>query len=93
MRRGEFYLTDVPALAQARWRALRRRDVAEDDALGVNSRAELAEAEAACRQRLRAKALAAGVGMIAPETVFLSHDTVLDADVADRALMSCSGPA
>ena len=33
------------------------------------------------QQRLRARALAAGVGMTAPETVFLSHDTVLDADV------------
>ena len=36
--------------------------------------------------RLRARALDAGVGMIAPETVFLSHDTVLEADVADRPL-------
>ncbi len=47
----------------------------------MNSRAELARAERAMQQRLRAAALDAGVGMTAPETVFLSHDTVLEADV------------
>jgi bifunctional UDP-N-acetylglucosamine pyrophosphorylase/glucosamine-1-phosphate N-acetyltransferase len=79
---GEFYLTDVPALAKRDGVACAVATVSEDDALGVNSRAELAEAERRMQNRLRAKALAAGVGMIAPETVFLSHDTVLEADVA-----------
>ncbi len=79
---GEFYLTDVPALAKRDGAVCAVATVSEDDALGVNSRAELAEAERRMQNRLRAKALAAGVGMIAPETVFLSHDTVLDADVA-----------
>jgi len=49
--------------------------------MGVNSRAELAAAEGEMQKRLRAKALDAGVGMTAPETVFLSYDTVLEADV------------
>ena len=49
--------------------------------MGVNSRAELADAEARMQKRLRNSALANGVGMLAPETVFLSHDTVLEADV------------
>jgi bifunctional UDP-N-acetylglucosamine pyrophosphorylase/glucosamine-1-phosphate N-acetyltransferase len=79
---GEFYLTDVPALAARDGVACAVATVAEDDALGVNSRAELAEAERRMQNRLRAKALAAGVGMIAPETVYLCHDTVLGADVA-----------
>jgi bifunctional UDP-N-acetylglucosamine pyrophosphorylase / glucosamine-1-phosphate N-acetyltransferase len=79
---GEFYLTDVPALAKRDGAACAVATVSEDDALGVNSRAELAEAERRMQNRLRAKALAEGVGMIAPETVFLSHDTVLEADVA-----------
>ena len=79
---GEFYLTDVPALAKRDGAVCAVATVSEDDALGVNSRAELAEAERRMQDRLRAKALAAGVGMIAPETVFLSHDTVLEADVA-----------
>jgi bifunctional UDP-N-acetylglucosamine pyrophosphorylase/glucosamine-1-phosphate N-acetyltransferase len=79
---SEFYLTDVPALAKRDGAQCAVATVSEDDALGVNSRAELAEAERRMQDRLRAKALAAGVGMIAPETVFLSHDTVLEADVA-----------
>ena len=78
---GEFYLTDVPALARREGVRCAVATVAEDDALGVNSRAELAEAERRMQQRLRAAAMAAGVGMTAPETVFLSHDTVLEADV------------
>jgi bifunctional UDP-N-acetylglucosamine pyrophosphorylase/glucosamine-1-phosphate N-acetyltransferase len=49
--------------------------------MGMNSRAELAEAEAQMQKRLRAKALAAGVGMQAPDTVYLSYDTALEADV------------
>ncbi len=44
-------------------------------------RAQLAEAEAALQQRLRAAALEAGVSMAAPETVFLAADTILGRDV------------
>src|SRR5262249_36797971 len=54
---------------------------AEEEAMGINSRGELAAAEAVMQHRLRARAMAAGVGMTAPETVFLCHDTVLEADV------------
>jgi bifunctional UDP-N-acetylglucosamine pyrophosphorylase/glucosamine-1-phosphate N-acetyltransferase len=50
--------------------------------MGVNSRAELALAEAAMQQRLRAAAMEAGVAMLAPETVFLSADTELGPDVS-----------
>jgi bifunctional UDP-N-acetylglucosamine pyrophosphorylase/glucosamine-1-phosphate N-acetyltransferase len=78
---GEFYLTDVPMIAK---REGVRCAVAEADAIevmGVNSRAELAEAEARMQRRLRAKAMENGAGMIAPETVFLSFDTVLEPDV------------
>jgi len=49
--------------------------------MGVNSRRELADAEREMQARLRTRALDAGVGMMAPETVFLSHDTVLEPDV------------
>lgn len=76
----EYYLTDVPLLAKADGV---RCAVVESDAaemIGVNSRAELAVAEAAMQARLRAKALSDFVGMTAPDTVFLSHDTVLEAD-------------
>ncbi|MEJ1969079.1 MAG: bifunctional UDP-N-acetylglucosamine diphosphorylase/glucosamine-1-phosphate N-acetyltransferase GlmU [Rhizomicrobium sp.] len=78
---GEYYLTDVPTLAKAD--GVRTTVVLADPAemMGVNSRAELAAAEAQMQRRLRARALDAGAGMTAPETVFLSHDTVLEPDV------------
>ena len=78
---GEFYLTDVPLIAK---QAGVRCGVYEADAIevmGMNTRAELADAEAHMQRRLRAQALDRAVGMVAPETVFLSFDTVLEPDV------------
>jgi bifunctional UDP-N-acetylglucosamine pyrophosphorylase/glucosamine-1-phosphate N-acetyltransferase len=77
----EYYLTDVPALARADGVVPALVEVAQQEALGVNSRAELAAAERLMQDRLRAQAMAAGVGMTAPETVFLSHDTRIEPDV------------
>ncbi|MEI9995225.1 MAG: bifunctional UDP-N-acetylglucosamine diphosphorylase/glucosamine-1-phosphate N-acetyltransferase GlmU [Rhizomicrobium sp.] len=76
----EFYLTDIPTIARADGVGCAVVVVAEAETMGVNSRAELAAAEAAMQARLRARALDAGVGMTAPETVFLSYDTVLEPD-------------
>ena len=47
----------------------------EDDVRGINTKAQLAEAEAIAQARLRKAALDAGVTLVAPETVFLSSDT------------------
>lgn len=77
---GEYYLTDVPALARADGVGCAAVEADEADMMGVNSRAELAAAESQMQQRLRAAAMAGGVGMQAPQTVFLCHDTVLEAD-------------
>jgi bifunctional UDP-N-acetylglucosamine pyrophosphorylase/glucosamine-1-phosphate N-acetyltransferase len=52
-----------------------------DEVLGINSRAELAAAEAALQRRLRERAMEAGVTLVAPETVFLAADTALAPDV------------
>ena len=52
-----------------------------EEVLGVNSRGELAEAEALMQTRLRAKAMADGATLVAPETVFLSCDTKIGKDV------------
>jgi len=76
----EYYLTDVPKFAKADGQGCAIAVADEGEMMGVNSRAELADAEAAMQARLRTAALANGVGMTAPETVFLSHDTVLEAD-------------
>ncbi|HEY4114781.1 MAG TPA: bifunctional UDP-N-acetylglucosamine diphosphorylase/glucosamine-1-phosphate N-acetyltransferase GlmU [Rhizomicrobium sp.] len=76
----EFYLTDVPTFAKQDGVRCGVVTVAEELAMGVNSRAELAACEAIMQRRLRVRALDNAVGMTAPETVFLSHDTVLQAD-------------
>ncbi|MEM6626906.1 MAG: bifunctional UDP-N-acetylglucosamine diphosphorylase/glucosamine-1-phosphate N-acetyltransferase GlmU [Pseudomonadota bacterium] len=79
--KGEYYLTDLVGLA--RRRDLRAAVVTceERDVLGVNSRAQLAEAEAAFQVRAREAAMSAGVSMAAPETVYFSWDTKLGRDV------------
>jgi bifunctional UDP-N-acetylglucosamine pyrophosphorylase/glucosamine-1-phosphate N-acetyltransferase len=53
----------------------------EEDVLGVNTRVELAAAEAAMQDRLRRRAMHQGVTFVAPETVFLCADTRLGRDV------------
>ena len=78
--KGEYYLTDIVGLARSDGLACAAVRCAEDETLGVNSRADLATAEAAFQARARLEAMEAGVTMTAPETVFLSHDTVLDPD-------------
>ena len=76
----EYYLTDVPLLAKAEGVMCAVVEAAQTEMMGVNSRAELAAAEAAMQKRLRARALADFAGLTAPETVFLSYDTVLEPD-------------
>ena len=79
---GEYYLPDIVNVAI-------RADVPcavivtpdADEVAGINSRAELAEAEGRFQHAMRAKAMARGATLIAPETVFFHHDTVLGRDV------------
>lgn len=77
----EFYLTDAVAVAVQRGLAAVAIETGEDEVRGVNTQAQLAEAEAALQRRLRAAAHEAGVAMAAPETVYLCADTKLAADV------------
>ena len=77
---GEFYLTDVVALAAAGGARCVAVEAPEAELRGINSRAELATAEAALQNALRASAMAGGATLVAPETVFLSHDTLLEPD-------------
>jgi len=77
----EYYLPEVPLIAKAAGVPCAVTMADEIDVMGVNSRAELADAESQMQKRLRRRALDAGVGMTAPETVFLSYDTVLEPDV------------
>jgi bifunctional UDP-N-acetylglucosamine pyrophosphorylase / glucosamine-1-phosphate N-acetyltransferase len=79
--KGEYYLTDAVAIARDMGLKAVAIETGEDDVRGINSKAQLAEAEAVMQQRLRAAAMEAGVTMIAPETVFLSADTKLGKEV------------
>ncbi len=58
--KGEYYLTDIVAVARARGLACRAIEAPADELMGVNSRAELAAAEAAMQRRLRAQAHGGG---------------------------------
>jgi bifunctional UDP-N-acetylglucosamine pyrophosphorylase/glucosamine-1-phosphate N-acetyltransferase len=79
--KGEYYLTDLVALAHADGRKVAAVEAPEAELRGINSRAELAEAEATVQAGLRLAAMEAGVTMTAPQTVFLSADTRFAADV------------
>ena len=80
-RKAEFYLTDAVEVANAMKLNAVAIEVEEDEVRGINTKSQLAEAEAVAQQRLRQAALAAGVTFVAPETVFLSADTKFGKDV------------
>src|SRR5512143_1643337 len=79
--KGEYYLTDVVALAVrggGRVAAVRLDDPAE--ALGVNTRAHLAEAEARLRERINAHWMAEGVSLVDPATTYIEPTVQIGAD-------------
>jgi bifunctional UDP-N-acetylglucosamine pyrophosphorylase/glucosamine-1-phosphate N-acetyltransferase len=80
-RRGEYYLTDAVAIAREMKLNAVAVEVEEDEVRGINTKSQLAEAEAVAQQRLRKAALDAGVTFVAPETVFLCTDTKFGKDV------------
>jgi bifunctional UDP-N-acetylglucosamine pyrophosphorylase / glucosamine-1-phosphate N-acetyltransferase len=77
----EFYLTDIVGVARRRDLAATYIELPAEEVLGVNTRAELAQAEALLQDRLRRQAMEAGATLIAPDTVFFSADTRLGRDV------------
>ncbi|MFT5540706.1 MAG: bifunctional UDP-N-acetylglucosamine pyrophosphorylase/glucosamine-1-phosphate N-acetyltransferase, partial [Alphaproteobacteria bacterium] len=89
--KGEYYLTDAVAIARAQGIPCAAIMGEGHDLLGVNSRADLAVAEAVMQSRLRGRALANGATMIDPSTVTLSHDTKIGRDVVIGPNV-CFGP-
>ncbi len=79
---GEYYLVDIVNIANADGRHCAVVVTGDaDEVAGINSRAELAEAEGRWQQRRRMRAMAEGATLTAPETVWFSWDTVLGRDV------------
>lgn len=78
---GEYYLPDIIGLLIADGRVARVIETGADEVAGVNSRAELADLEARWQQGRRAAAMADGVTLIDPGSVFFAHDTLVARDV------------
>lgn len=78
--KGEYYLTDIVEIAHSRGLKVVAVEASEESLLGVNNRAELAEAEAIWQRQRRMQAMLDGVTLIDPDTVYFSHDTVIGND-------------
>jgi bifunctional UDP-N-acetylglucosamine pyrophosphorylase/glucosamine-1-phosphate N-acetyltransferase len=79
--KGEYYLVDAVAIVRQLGLEAVVIETSEDEVRGINTKAQLAEAEAVMQARLRKAALDAGVTLIAPETVYLAADTKFGNDV------------
>ena len=79
--KAEYYLTDAVGIVRQLGLQASVIETSEDEVRGINTKAQLAEAEAVMQARLRQAALQAGVTMIAPDTVFLAADTTFGNDV------------
>jgi bifunctional UDP-N-acetylglucosamine pyrophosphorylase/glucosamine-1-phosphate N-acetyltransferase len=78
---GEYYLPDIVKVAAQDGRKSKYIETHESEVRGINSRAELAAAERQWQEFRREEAMAEGVSLVAPETVFFSYDTRLGTDV------------
>jgi bifunctional UDP-N-acetylglucosamine pyrophosphorylase/glucosamine-1-phosphate N-acetyltransferase len=78
---SEFYLTDAVAVARSSGFEAAAIVCPEEEVLGINTREQLAAAEAIYQRRIRLQAMIEGATLIAPETVWFSHDTVIGRDV------------
>ena len=79
--KSEYYLVDAVAIVREEGLEAVVIETSEDEVRGINTKAQLAEAEAVMQARLRKSALEAGVTLIAPETVYLAADTKFGRDV------------
>lgn len=78
--KGEYYLTDLVEIARKSGLKVVATEASFENALGINNRAELAQAEAIWQERTRRRMMLAGVTLVAPETVYFSHDTEIGAE-------------
>jgi len=79
--KGEYYLTDLVEIACAEGLNVVALEADKEEILGVNNRAELAQVEMLWQQRTRRSAMLDGVTLLAPDTVFFHHDSVVENEV------------
>ncbi|WND03149.1 bifunctional UDP-N-acetylglucosamine diphosphorylase/glucosamine-1-phosphate N-acetyltransferase GlmU [Temperatibacter marinus] len=78
---GEYYLTDIVEIGRKMGKKISVTHACEEDVMGVNSRSDLAQAEAIFQTKMRTKMMDNGITMIDPNSVYFSADTVIDPDV------------
>ncbi len=78
--KGEYYLTDVISILRGDGKTARVITADTGEVLGVNSRPDLAEAEAVFQTKMRKAAMENGVTLRDPETIYFSYDTQIQAD-------------
>lgn len=79
--KGEYYLTDVVAIAAADGLSVQSREVLDpQEAIGINNRTHLAEAEAILRRRTNRRLMLSGVTMIDPETTYVDRGVAVGRD-------------
>ncbi len=85
---GEYYLTDIVEIARKRGLSAGVVICDEAETMGINTRAQLAEAEAAFQTRARAEAMENGVTLTDPDSIFFALDTVVgrDATIAPHVI-------
>src|SRR6201996_6683581 len=79
--KGEYYLVDAVTIANDMGLEAVVIETSEDEVRGINTKAQLAEAEAVMQARLRKAAMDAGVTLIGPDTIYLAADTTFGKDV------------
>ncbi|WP_422038494.1 bifunctional UDP-N-acetylglucosamine diphosphorylase/glucosamine-1-phosphate N-acetyltransferase GlmU [Roseibium sp.] len=79
--KGEYYLTDAVEIANRRGLKVSAVAGSEVETQGINTRAQLAACEQDFQDRMRRAAMDEGCTLLAPHTVYFSHDTVLEPGV------------
>lgn len=78
--KGEYYLTDIVQMARDRYLPVVATEASSENVLGINTRVELAEAEALWQAKARREMMLSGVTLVDPSSVFLSWDTRIGAE-------------
>ena len=79
---GEYYLTDIVSLARGQGDKVTSVTALDaHEVMGINTRCDLAEAEGVMQKRLRDRAMAEGVTLLDPSSVYFSYDTILAEDI------------
>jgi bifunctional UDP-N-acetylglucosamine pyrophosphorylase/glucosamine-1-phosphate N-acetyltransferase len=77
---GEYYLTDLIAIAGAQKLTIATVQGSLDETLGINNRVQLAEAEQLVRQRILTRHMYAGVTIVDPANTYIDEAVQIGAD-------------